>query len=109
MPEFFVKMCTLDLGQTEEGLPLSDPDDDADAGGEADIHRRGNVLITLPSRAAPSTTRMMPAISVATCRPSTPYCAVMLARMTMKAPVGPAICTRLPPKIETARPAKIAV
>jgi len=33
----------------------------------------------------------------------------MPARITMKAPVGPAICRRLPPKADTSSPATIAV
>ena len=69
----------------------------------------GMNLMTTPSRATPSKARMTPAIRVAICRPSTPYLAVMPARITMKAPVGPAICTRLPPNTETSRPAMIAV
>ncbi|CPO66897.1 Uncharacterised protein [Bordetella pertussis] len=69
----------------------------------------GMYLMMAPSRAAPSASRMQPAIRVASCRPATPCWAVMPARMTMKAPVGPAICTRLPPHSETSRPATMAV
>ena len=53
--------------------------------------------------------RMIPAMMVASCRPLTPNFAVIPARITMKAPVGPAICRRLPPKMDTAAPATIAV
>jgi hypothetical protein len=35
--------------------------------------------------------------------------AIVTANTAMKAPVGPAICTRLPPNNDTARPATIAV
>ena len=38
-----------------------------------------------------------------------PYCAVMPASTAMKAPVGPEICTRVPPNIDVTRPATMAV
>ena len=69
----------------------------------------GMNLMTLPSRASPMTSRMTPAMSVAACRPAMPYCAVMPASTAMKAPVGPEICTRVPPSTEVARPATMAV
>ena len=52
---------------------------------------------------------MQPAITVAACNPAMPYCAVMPASTAMNAPVGPEICTRVPPAIEVTRPATIAV
>jgi hypothetical protein len=64
---------------------------------------------TLPSRASPMTSSMQPAMSVANCSPAMPYCAVTPARTAMNAPVGPEICTRVPPSSEVARPATIAV
>ena len=70
---------------------------------------RGMNLMTPPSLATPKPTRMTPAMSVAICRPLMPNFAVMAARMTMKAPVGPAICRRQPPKTETMMPAMIVV
>ena len=60
--------------------------------------------MTLPSRATPIASSITPAISVATCRPAMPYCAVMPASTTMKAPVGPEICTRVPPRSEVDEP-----
>ena len=57
----------------------------------------------------PIASRMTPAMSVATCRPPIPYCAVMPASTAMNAPVGPEIWTRVPPSSEVARPATIAV
>ncbi|MNF87563.1 hypothetical protein D3C84_700320 [compost metagenome] len=66
-------------------------------------------LMIAPSRAIPSNNNMAPAIIVAICRPSIPCSAVTPARITMNAPVGPAICKRLPPKSETSRPPMIAV
>ena len=64
---------------------------------------------TPPNFAAPSRIRITPAMQVASSRPSTPYCAVTPARITTKAPVGPAIWMRLPPNSETTMPAMIAV
>src|SRR5262245_35501788 len=69
----------------------------------------GMNLMTPPSCATPIASRMHPAMSVATCRPSMPYCAVIPASTAMKAPVGPEICTRVPPRSEVASPATIAV
>jgi hypothetical protein len=63
----------------------------------------------VPMRASPSASSISPAMKVAICRPPIPCFAVIAARITMKAPVGPAICTRLPPKIDTISPATIAV
>ena len=39
LPQFLVEVLALHRRQPEEILPLADPDDDADAGGEADDHR----------------------------------------------------------------------
>ncbi|MNY43106.1 hypothetical protein D3C86_1780420 [compost metagenome] len=69
----------------------------------------GMNLMIAPSRVMPSNSSMTPAIMVAICRPSMPCAALMLARITMNAPVGPAICTRLPPNRDTSTPATIAV
>jgi hypothetical protein len=69
----------------------------------------GMNLSSAPSRATPSSSSITPAIMVAICRPSMPCFAVTPARIAMKAPVGPAICTRLPPSAETRKPATIAV
>ena len=66
-------------------------------------------LIIAPILLIPSANRMIPAIKVAICNPSMPYCAVMPDNTTMNAPVGPAICKRLPPKSETAKPAIMEV
>ena len=53
--------------------------------------------------------RKTPAISVAMVRPVMPYCPMMPATITMKAPVGPPICTLLPPVAEIISPATMAV
>lgn len=69
----------------------------------------GMNLMIVPIRVSPSASSISPAMNVATCRPSMPYRAVIPDRITTNAPVGPAICSRLPPNAETSRPAKIAV
>ena len=69
----------------------------------------GMNLMTAPRRARPISTRIAPAMNVATCKPAMPYFAVTPDRMAMKAPVGPATCTRVPPNSETARPPRMAV
>ncbi len=69
----------------------------------------GMKRMTLPSCRKPIASSITPAISVAACSPAMPYCAVMPASTTMKAPVGPEICTRVPPRTEVASPATIAV
>lgn len=48
-------------------------------------------------------------MTVAMARPSMPYCWIIPYIIMMKAPVGPPICTLLPPKREITRPATIAV
>src|SRR5690606_14140385 len=48
-------------------------------------------------------------MNVAMIRPSRPCCRTMAYTMTMNAPVGPAICTRLPPKALMKKPATMAV
>ncbi len=65
--------------------------------------------MTAPRRAAPIATRISPAISVATCSPAIPCWAVITASTATKAPVGPEICSRVPPKSDVHRPATIAV
>ncbi len=52
---------------------------------------------------------MMPAMTVAMASPSMPYCWMMPYTMTMNAPVGPPICTLLPPRKEMMNPAMMAV
>jgi len=54
-------------------------------------------------------TSRMPAINVARTRPSIPYFWTTPYTITTKAPVGPPICTRLPPSTDTRKPAMIAV
>ncbi|MNN31671.1 hypothetical protein D3C81_1453680 [compost metagenome] len=44
VPELLVEMLAADRRQAEEVLPLADPDDHPDAGGEADDDRRGDEL-----------------------------------------------------------------
>ncbi len=70
---------------------------------------KGMNLIAPPMRMNPNTTRITPAISVATRSPSTPYRWTMPATITTNAPVGPPICTREPPRAEIRNPAMMAV
>ena len=65
--------------------------------------------MTVPSLAKPNTIKIAPAIKVAICKPAMPCCAVMIDSTAMNAPVGPDICTRVPPKIAVKRPATMAV
>jgi hypothetical protein len=53
----------------------------------------------------PNATSRTPAIRVHMNKPSTPWLATMPATMTTKAPVGPPICVRDPPKAEMSPPA----
>ncbi|MCY1413089.1 hypothetical protein D9M71_285140 [compost metagenome] len=48
VPELLVEMLAADRRQAEEVLPLADPDDHPDAGGEADDHRRRDELDDRP-------------------------------------------------------------
>ena len=50
-----------------------------------------------------------PAIMVDTISPSIPFWAAIVATIVAKAAVGPAICTRLPPRKDITKPAAIAV
>ena len=50
-----------------------------------------------------------PAMKVAIARPSYPCLRTMPATMMTKAPVGPPIWTRLPPRAEMMKPATMAV
>jgi hypothetical protein len=70
---------------------------------------RGMKRTALPMPVTPSPTSSRPAISVHMNRPSTPWTATIPETMTTKAPVGPPICTRDPPKAEMIAPATIAV
>ena len=65
--------------------------------------------IRLPSFKTPIRIRMMPAMTVARASPPMPCSATIPATMVAKAAVGPAICTRLPPKKEIRKPAIMAV
>lgn len=69
----------------------------------------GTCSISVPARRKPATSRITPAIAVASTSPSMPCAATMPATTTMKAPVGPPICTRLPPRAEIRKPATTAV
>ena len=69
----------------------------------------GIYFIKLPSLKKPITARIIPARTVASISPSIPFWATMPATMVANAAVGPAICTRLPPKKEIRKPAVIAV
>ena len=69
----------------------------------------GIYLIRLPIRQTPIMIRIIPAITVASASPSIPFSAAMPATIVANAAVGPAICTRLPPRNEITNPAVIAV
>ena len=51
----------------------------------------------------------IPAITVARTSPEKPFFATIPATIDAKAAVGPAICTRLPPRNEITKPATSAV
>ena len=70
---------------------------------------KGMYLIRLPSLRNPITINMIPARIVATISPFMPFWATIPATIVANAAVGPAICTRLPPKNEIRNPATIAV
>ena len=65
--------------------------------------------MTVPNFKAPITTNIIPAITVAMASPSIPKLCIIPYTITMKAPVGPPICTELPPRRETINPPIIAV
>lgn len=62
-----------------------------------------------PNFSKPNIIMKTPARMVEIISPSRPYCATTPAMMTTKAPVGPPICTRLPPNSEIRNPAMMAV
>lgn len=59
----------------------------------------GMNLIRLPNLNNPINTRIIPAIMVAIINPSIPSVATIPATIVANAAVGPAIWTRLPPKM----------
>ncbi len=69
----------------------------------------GMNLIAPPNRASPIATSRTPAMRVHATRPSKPCFWTIPATITTKAPVGPPICTRLPPRKEMRKPATAAV
>ena len=70
---------------------------------------RGMYLTAEPTPEAPSATRMAPAINVQMKRPCTPYWLMMPATTTTKAPVGPPMAVKEPPRADVRKPAAIAV
>ena len=68
-------------------------------------------LMMVPSLNTPSSMRNRPASIVATMRPERPSegSLTMPKIITMKAPVGPPICTREPPRADTTKPPMMAV
>ena len=62
-----------------------------------------------PNFSNPNMIMKMPAKMVEIISPSRPYCATMPEIMMTNAPVGPPICTRLPPNKEIKKPAMMAV
>ena len=111
MPELVVKVRAGDIRRkTEEVLPPPDENDDANARGETDDHRIRNKPDDAPeSRQASSSSSITPAISVAICNPSMPYFAVTPERITMNAPVGPALHTAVTEDGDQSNPAMMAV
>ena len=69
----------------------------------------GIKLTNPPSLNAPKRISRIPAIKVAVARPESPYFCTILKTITANAPVGPPICTLLPPSAEIMKPATIAV
>ena len=65
--------------------------------------------IRVPSRNAPIAKRSTPAIIVAMRRLAMPYFSAIAYSRPTKAPAGPAICTREPPRSDTINPPTIAV
>ena len=66
-------------------------------------------LIRFPNFKNPIIIRIIPAIIVAITSPCIPFSATIPATIVANAAVGPAICTRLPPKNDITKPANIAV
>ena len=95
--------------QAEEVLDLERRDHDADAGGEAGGDGIGHELDELAHARRAERRAGAPAIMVASIRPPRPNCAVIGARTTTKAAVGPETCTREPPSAAITAPATIAV
>jgi hypothetical protein len=73
------------------------------------ITASGMIRISRPARRYPATIRITPAMKVALRSPPIPCSAITEKTTTMKAPVGPPICTRLPPMAEIRNPATTAV
>ena len=69
---------------------------------------RGMYFTAVPSPVTPSRIRITPAMSVHMNRPSRPCAATMPETTTTKAPVGPAIWTREPPRADMVNPAMTA-
>ena len=63
----------------------------------------------VPRWRRPNITRNIPAINVAIAKPSIPYCWIIPYIIIIKAPVGPPICTLLPPNTDIISPATMAV
>lgn len=72
------------------------------------ITGRGMYLTAEPVPVRPITTSITPAISVHMKSPSTPYRLTMPAITTTKAPVGPPIWKRDPPRAEMRKPVMMA-
>ncbi len=70
---------------------------------------RGMYLTAAPRPVKPMMSSMMPAMRLTSARPETPNLATMPATMTTKAPVGPPIWVRDPPRAEMTKPATTAV
>ena len=70
---------------------------------------RGMYRTAEPNPVTPIRTRKMPAMKVTSASPLMPKRAKMPATITTKAPVGPPICVREPPKAEITKPATTAV
>ena len=70
---------------------------------------RGMNFTAWPSPVTARNSRITPAIIVTISRPERPCLAMMPATITTKAPVGPPIWMREPPRSDTRKPPTIAV
>ena len=98
--------CIEDLRQTARRRVSTNPGDRRQT---RNVSFTAKLLLATVAAATPAGCNPEPAIKVAICNPSMPYFAVMPERIAMNAPVGPAICRRLPPKSVTASPPTAAV
>ena len=96
--------------QPEQVFHLCGKNGQCDTAGKADNDRVGDEFNDCAEfLMLPMITSMIPAITVAMASPSIPKFCMIPYTMTINAPVGPPICTLLPPRKETMNPPIIAV